>query len=101
MNKSCTQERKFIKLMKFPTNVNSKQRIQIPANIRNTLTYFKHIVMQIMTDISLTDVQSHPQFISLMVPSCIGVPINSLKPQEEVQIQNKSDVHRVVRSKLD
>ena len=37
--------------------------------IGNTLTSFTHIVMQIMPEISLIDVKSHPQFISSMLPA--------------------------------
>ena len=51
MNPSYTKERKNIKLKKAPTNVTSNQEMQISANIRNTLTSFTHILIQIMPDI--------------------------------------------------
>ena len=48
MNPSCTQERKFIKLKRFPTNVTSKQYMQKSEKLRSTPTSFTHIVMQII-----------------------------------------------------
>ena len=48
MNPSCNQERKFIKLTKDPTNVISKKDMKKSSKIRNNLTSFTHIVMQIV-----------------------------------------------------
>ena len=89
MNPSCTQERKFIKLNRLPINVNPKQEMQKSAKLRNNPTSFPHIVMQIMKGTSLTDARSPHQFTSSMVPSLTGVPRNSMKTTEAVQIHKQ------------
>ena len=73
MNPSCTKERKFKKPMKSHINISSKQGMQKSKKIRNNPTSYTPIVMQIMTDIYLTDTQSHQYFIYSVVPSQIGV----------------------------
>ena len=95
MNPSCTQERKFIELNRVPINVTSNQEMQKSAKLRNTPTSFTHIVMQIMQEISMTDAQSPPQFIYLMIPSSIGDPINILKNPESVQMHKQEQYTQV------
>ena len=56
---------------------------------RNNITYFTHIVMQIILGIFLTDSQSPYQIISSMLPSLNGAPGNSMKHQESVQTQKQ------------
>ena len=72
-------------MKKAPTNITLNQDMHKSAKISNTLTSFTHIVMQIMPEIYLIEFQ----FISSMVPSYNGVPRNSLKPQESVQMQKQ------------
>ena len=90
INPSCTQEIKSTKLTKSPINVTSKQEMHQSAKIRNNLTSFTHIVMQIMPQISMIDVKSHTQFTSSMVPSYTGVSGKSMKPQEAVQTNKQT-----------
>ena len=61
--------KKFIKYMEYHINVTSKLEMHKSAKTRNTITYFTHIVINIMPEISMTDAQSHQQFISSMIPS--------------------------------
>ena len=49
--------KKIIELKRAPINVTSNQEMQKSTKIRNTLTSFTYIVMQIMQGISLTDAQ--------------------------------------------
>ena len=63
--------------------------MQKSAKIRNTLTSFTHIVMKITQGISLTDTQSPQHLIYSMVPSLTCAPRNSLKPQEELNMQKQ------------
>ena len=85
MNPSCIQEIKFIELMRAPVDVTSKKEMQKSAKIRNTLTSFTHILMQIMQWISLIDTQSPQQFISSMSQSLNCAPRKILKHQEEFE----------------
>ena len=61
--------KKIIELKRAPINVTSNQEMQKSTKIRNTLTSFTYIVMQIMQGISLTDAQSPQHLISSMVTS--------------------------------
>ena len=88
-NLSCTHERKFTKLIKSHTNVSSKQGIKKSTKTRNTPTSPIHIVMYIIPEISLTDAQSYKNFISSMVTSQTGDPINNLIPLEEFTMQKQ------------
>ena len=60
--------KKIIELKRAPINVTSNQEMQKSTKIRNTLTSFTYIVMQIMPEISMTDAQSNEHFIDSVVP---------------------------------
>ena len=75
--------------MKSHTNVSSKQGIHKSTKVRNTPTSSIHIVMQIMSEIYLTDALSHKQFISSMLTSYTGVTRNNLRPLEAVPMQKQ------------
>ena len=79
MNTSFTQERKLIYLTRLPISVTSKQEMKKYAKLRNTPTFFTHIVMRTIQGISLTYAQSPPQFTYLTSPSLDDAPGKSMK----------------------
>ena len=92
--------KKFSKLMKAPTNVTSHQGMHKSTKNNNTTISATHIVMQIMSEIYMTDSQSHQHSISSMVTSQNSVPKTNLRPQEESPMQKQEQCTQECQIKI-
>ena len=87
--------------MRSQINVSSNQVVHILTKNKNTPTSFLHIVMQVVNGIFMTGSLSPQQLTSSMLPSLTGAPGKIWNFQKQFQCRNKSNVHRLVRSKQD